>query len=407
MRDLISEIMQTLRSNKLRTALTGIAVSWGVFMLIVLLSMARGVTNAFEYQASTGNPAELLIWSGLTSKPYKGNPEGRYIRFRKEDMTHLGEDHPDIVENVTSDIYSSGEITTPKAKLSISYIGVAPSAFVQKKIGEMKEGRFINERDMNDRAKSMVLPMRYAAQLFPPDGEGALGSIVSCNGVSFRVVGIYESRWRRDIYIPFTTARMMAENKDGLDNLTVTLKNVSTEEDGEIAEAAVRKSLSTARNFDPDDSRAMYIWNSFTNYLQAKGAMGILTTSMWVLGILTLLTGIVGISNIMFVSVRERTHEIGIRRAIGAKPRSILTQVIAEAVAITVLFGYIGIVLGNIVTQIISHIIGEVEFLRNPTVSLSLAFQVTAVLVVAGAVAGLFPAIKALKVKPVEALRDE
>lgn len=407
MRDLISEIMQTLRSNKLRTALTGIAVSWGVFMLIVLLSMARGVTNAFEYQANRGNPAELRIWSGFTSKPYKGNREGRYIRFRKNDMERINEEHSDIVENVTSDIYSSGEMMTPKAKLSLSYTGVSPSVFIQKNIGDLKEGRFINERDMKDRAKSMVLPMRYASQLFPPDGKDALGSIVSCNGVSFKVVGIYESRWRRDIYIPFTTAQMMAEDKNGLNNLTVSLKNVTTEEDGNMAEDAIRKTLSSSHNFDPDDSRAVYLWNAFESYLQTKGAMGILSTSMWVLGILTLLTGIVGISNIMFVSVRERTHEIGIRRAIGAKPRSILTQVIAEAVSITVLFGYIGIVLGNIVTQIISHIIGEVEFLRNPTVSLSLAFQVTAVLVVAGAIAGLFPAMKALKVKPVEALRDE
>ncbi len=200
---------------------------------------------------------------------------------------------------------------------------------------------------------------------------------------------------------------MLSSNQNKFGNLSVELKNVSTEADGSDAESGIRKTLAAFHNFDPEDENAVYISNDFNNALTGKMAMGILDTCVWVLGILTLLTGIVGISNIMFVTVKERTHEIGIRRAIGAKPHKILTQVIAESVAITVLFGYIGIVLGTAVTQLLSSVIGNADMLRNPTVSLSIAFEVTLVLIVAGALAGLFPALKALKVKPVEALRDE
>lgn len=200
---------------------------------------------------------------------------------------------------------------------------------------------------------------------------------------------------------------MLAADKEDLGTLSVSLKDVKTEEDGNSAETGIRNTLSSVHNFDPDDENAVYISNYFTNSLKAGQAMVILDTSVWVLGILTLLTGIVGISNIMFVTVRERTHEIGIRRAIGAKPRKILIQVIAEAVGITLLFGYLGIVFGMVVTQIISYLIGPDGPLTNPTVSIAIALEVMAVLVVSGAVAGLFPALKALKVKPVEALRDE
>ncbi len=200
---------------------------------------------------------------------------------------------------------------------------------------------------------------------------------------------------------------MMASDKEDLRQLSVDLKDVHTEEDGNSAEEGVRKTLAENHNFDEKDENAVYISNYFTNTLRSKNGLAILDTCVWVLGILTLLTGIVGISNIMFVTVRERTHEIGIRRAIGARPRQILSQVIVESVAITVLFGYIGIVLGTAVSQIIAKLIGDDGPLLNPTVSLSIAMEVTLVLVVAGALAGLFPAMKALKIKPVEALRDE
>ncbi|TGY76081.1 ABC transporter permease [Lepagella muris] len=407
MTDLIREIFQTIRTNKLRTVLTGIAVTWGVFMLIVLLSMARGVTNNFQEMMVSRNTASIRIFSGNTSIPYKGNREGRRIRMKDGDMKILPENNPKYVEEVTSRIYGSGNISTPKAKISESYTGVFPSIKQEQDIRTMKEGRFITDRDLAEKAKVIVLPEYYANQLFPPDGIGACGGRVDCQGLSFKVVGVYQSNWNRSCYIPFTTARMIASDREDLGTLSVALKNVHTEEDGNTAETDIRNTLATVHNFDPADENAVYISNSFTNAIKTRQALVILDTSVWVLGILTLLTGIVGISNIMFVTVRERTHEIGIRRAIGAKPHKILTQVIAEAVGITLLFGYLGIVFGMIVTQIIAYIIGPDGPISNPTVSIAIALEVMGVLVLAGAIAGLFPAMKALKIKPVEALRDE
>ena len=197
MTDLIREIFQTIRTNKLRTVLTGIAVTWGVFMLIVLLSMARGVTNNFQEMMVSRNTASIRIFSGNTSIPYKGNREGRRIRMKDGDMKILPENNPKYVEEVTSRIYGSGNISTPKAKISESYTGVFPSIKQEQDIRTMKEGRFITDRDLAEKAKVIVLPEYYANQLFPPDGIGACGGRVDCQGLSFKVVGVYQSNWNR------------------------------------------------------------------------------------------------------------------------------------------------------------------------------------------------------------------
>ncbi|MDE6278202.1 MAG: ABC transporter permease [Muribaculaceae bacterium] len=409
MRDLFSEIMEALRHNKLRTALTGLSVSWGIFMLIVLLGLARGMTNNFEENMSNSSQARIEVWSGRTSKPYKGNREGRYIEFRSSDMQALKDEHEDFVENVSSIIYGNSlTMSIGSESVQAGLTGVYPDNLRNRGISQLLAGRNITDRDLKTRAKVLLLPKEYATLFFPgmpPDA--IIGRRANCGGLSFTIVGVYDGRFDRSIYIPFTTAQMMAEKKDEVGALTVNLRNVSTEEDGMRAEDGVRNTLAQLHTFDPKDESALWISNRFVSSLKGAMATGILNMSVWILGVLTLLTGVVGISNIMFVSVRERTHEIGIRRAIGAKPRSILTQVIAESVAITVLFGYIGIVLGTAVTQGLSLFLTPEQGFRNPTVSLSIALQVTAVLVIAGALAGMFPAMRALKVKPVEALRDE
>ncbi len=408
MRDLISEILQTLSHNKLRTSLTGLSVSWGIFMLIVLLSMARGVTNSFEENIASGSHANMRVWGGMTSKPYHGNREGRRINLKEREMGVLEDEHPQYIKAVSSVIYGNNDtISTATKSVSTSYTGVYPSYIKTIAALDIVDGRNINDNDMKRISKVMLLPIEYAKQLFPPEGKGAVGQRVTCARLSFQIIGVYEGRWSRDVYIPFTTAQMMAKDKDRLGSMTVSLQNVKTEEDGDKAEEGIRNTLAQSYDFDPKDESAVWINNRFNQSLQEGTAMSMLNIGVWILGILTLLTGVVGISNIMFVSVRERTHEIGIRRAIGAKPRSILSQILAESVAITLLFGYIGIVFGTLVSQLLAMAFADVPFLKNPTVSLSIAFEVTAVLVIAGAFAGLFPALKALKVKPVEALRDE
>lgn len=404
--DLANEILQTMRHNKLRTALTGLSVAWGIFMLITLVSIANGITASFEENMMNGDNQKISVWSGVTTKPYKGYREGRNINLKNNDIATVQKEHHDVVKEVTSEIYSSqSRVSTNTTYVDAGFTGVFPSTVELERL-EMTQGRFISQADLDRQAKVMVLSDKYAEQLFPPDGKKAVGQRVNCAGMSFLVIGVYNGRWSRTIYIPYTTARVFAADKENLGQMTLLLNGVTSVDEADEVERNLRHTLATTHDFDPEDDSAVWIWNAISNALAVKGAMGILDVGVWVLGLLTLLSGIIGISNIMFVSVKERTHEIGIRRAIGAKPSKILTQILTESVVITTLFGYIGIVMGTALTEILTAGIGD-EMFANAHVDLSLAAQVTVVLIVAGALAGLFPALKALKVKPVEALRDE
>ena len=406
MLDLIREIGQTLRNNKLRTALTGISVAWGIFMLIILLGAARGVTNYFD-ESMGSNPTNVIsIWGGRTSKPYKGYKDGRWIELKEGDAAAIVNDNPGHVSRVSP--FASAD--TAKIKTSRDAISgfeaVFPDAIRTKKL-TMKYGRFINDLDISEARRVMVRADNQATLLFGNDAD-ALGKTVSSMGLAWTVVGIYSHRWNRSTYAPYTTYKAVTGNNDYAYQLDATVEGLTDEASGDAVEEAIRASLAAQHNFAPDDANAIWTWNRFNDYLRGQRGNNILRLAVWIIGLLTLLTGIVGVSNIMFVSVRERTHEIGIRRAIGAKPRSIVLQVITESIAVTGLFGYIGVFLGIVVLQFINHFVGDsTEGFRNPTVDLSMALQVTVALIVAGAIAGLFPAIKATKVKPVEALRDE
>lgn len=272
----------------------------------------------------------------------------------------------------------------------------------------MTKGRFINQNDINQRRRVVVVNEESAKTLF--GDKEPVGQLVKISDLSFTVVGTYKQEWRRDVYIPYSTARAMSGGSDKVNNITVKLSGVKTLEESENAEKGFRSTLGRQHTFAEDDNGSLWIWNRFSDYLTTSTAMGAIGMAVWIIGLLTMLSGIVGVSNIMFVSVRERTHEIGVRRAIGAKPRSILRQIILESVAITTLFGYVGIVLGMLVSEGIGMLVaagGERSPLKDPTVDIAIAIQVTVVLIIAGAFAGLFPAMKSLKIKPVEALRDE
>lgn len=403
--DLANEILQTLSHNKLRTALTGLAVAWGIFMLITLVSAANGVIDDFRTNMMNDDNQKIMVWGGVTTKPYAGYREGRNISLKNRDIDAIEQTHSKDVKAVVSQIYgTSSQVSTPTTYVQAGYQGVYPSALGLERL-EMKQGRFINDDDMKKLAKVVVLPQTYAEQLFPPDGSKALGSRVTIQSLSFLVVGVYGDKWRRNIYIPYTTARSLTNDKDNVGQMTLVLKGVSTEDEATDIEDNLRGTMAATHEFSPQDESAVWIWNAVKQNLTVQGGMNILGLSVWILGLLTLLSGIIGISNIMFVSVKERTHEIGIRRAIGAKPRNILVQILTESIVITTLFGYIGIVLGTVLVAVIRSI-GD-EMMASMKVDLGLAFQVTMVLIASGALAGLFPALKALKVKPVEALRDE
>ncbi len=403
--DLISEIAQTLRNNKLRTALTGFAVAWGVFMLIVLLGMTRGVINSFNDGRMSQGANIISVWGGQTSMPYKGYKEGRSVELKEADLRTLEIENAGNVSAATSILYKTGVISTPKDYISTGYNGVYPSALEDRGLN-LVAGRFINGRDLEMKRKVIVLTKKNSEVLFD-DSTKVLGGRVICEGLSFNVVGIIDPEFGQDSYIPFTTAMMLDGNSGKVSRIDVNLKNVKTMEDGEEVEKDIRSTLARQHEFNPEDQSGVWVWNRFTQHLTMDTAMSILDMVIWLIGIFTMLSGIVGVSNIMFVSVRERTHEIGIRRAIGARPRNILVQILTESVAITALFGYIGIFFGILVTELLNRLFSESDFLKNPTIDISIAVKVTLVLIVAGCLAGLFPALKALKVKPVEALRDE
>lgn len=403
--DLFREISQTIKNNKLRTFLTGIAVAWGIFMLIVLLGVARGVVNNFNKNMADNSSNSIRLWSGNTSIAYKGYKEGRWVRMNDKDMPDILKD-VDAAGAVSVTGNASGfNIVGPKDYISGGFEAVFPDEARTQRITDIK-GRFINDRDNSELRRSIVLSRKNAALLFG-DADSALGKVVKAMELSWKVVGIYDHRWRSGSFVPYNTYKAITGNDGFVDEMTVRVDGLDSEQQAKAAESEIRTVLARNHEFDPADENAIWIWNQFANMLSTAQGLNYLNIAVWVIGILTLLTGIVGVSNIMFVSVRERVHEIGIRRAIGAKPRSVIMQILAESVAITTVSGYIGIVAGMAVLQLLKPVLEGLEGFSNPTVDISIAVEVTVALIIAGGIAGLFPAIKATKVKPVEALRDE
>lgn len=410
--DLISEIGQTIRNNKLRTGLTGFAVAWGIFMLIVLLGLSRGLSTGYEDMMSKYDNNVIEVYQGSTSKPYKGYKEGRRIQLDASDVDALMlSGDPYIGVTMSEKDIDTAKVAGPKDYVSQGLYGLAPESQRNERI-KLVAGRFINRADMDGRRKVMVISRNTAKTIFGTDSADlVVGQRVRSLGLSWKVIGLYTREWGETYnYIPITTAIALSGGHTKVWTLSVAANNVTDEASANAAEDAVRHQLARIHNFDPDDRAATPMWNRFTSYLRGKSGHIIIDYAMWVIGIFSLLSGIVGVSNIMFVSVRERTHEIGIRRAIGAKRRDILKQVITESVVITTVFGYIGIVGGMAVMQAVNYFIENSEakmMLGSATVDISMAVNVTLVLIIAGALAGLFPALNATKVKPVEALRDE
>lgn len=404
--DLAREIGQALSNNKLRTTLTGISVAWGIFMLIILLGMSQGVVNSFNEGFMSQGSNYINIWGGRTSNAFKGYKEGRSIDLKNSDLEVVETQNGNFVENVSSTVDGSSVIISSNIDyISSGYNGVYPDELEKRGI-PLTYGRFINNLDMEQKRKVVVLTEQNASILFKTP-ENAIGKHVKMKDLNFTVIGVIDPRFGQETYIPFTTAKALNGNDPDVDVIAVELKNVYTLEDGEQAENDIKNTLARVHDFDPQDGGALRLWNRFNQHLTMSSALGVLQLVVWIIGLFTLLSGIIGVSNIMFVSVKERTHEIGIRRAIGAKPMSILLQIISESVAITAIFGYFGVFFGILIIELLSNLFAGSEFIGDINVDITIAIKVTVVLIVAGCLAGLFPALKALKVKPVEALRDE
>ncbi|WP_289764244.1 ABC transporter permease, partial [Paramuribaculum intestinale] len=374
--------------------------------------LSRGLISGFEEQSGKRDINTIDVWRGSTSIPYKGYNKGRQVQLKASTVDALNKSGNKYIGKATAYKYiDSAKVTGQKDYVAGGIMGMSPESRRDQWI-DMFAGRYINQADMDNNRKVMVISRKTAKTIFGSDSTEVVGKYVKSLGLSWQIIGLYTREWGEDdSYVPFTTAIALSGGDANIWSMRILADNVNDEVSATAAEDAIRGELAKIHNFDSDDKSATPMWNRFTNYLQNKKGMMILDYAVWIIGIFTMLSGIVGVSNIMFVSVRERTHEIGIRRAIGAKRRNILTQVILESVSITTIFGYIGVVMGMIVMQVIGHFFGSEAGghspLGNPTVDLSIALKVTVVLIIAGALAGLFPALKATKVKPVEALRDE
>lgn len=420
MRDILTEIWATARRNKLRTTLTGFAVAWGIFMLIFLLGAGNGLINATQQNSNRYLNTSMVIFGGQTSKAHKGLKEGRKIELNDRDMEITQDRFSDNVEEVGAELdHGNTTMSHGKEYTAANISGVYPNDYIINK-RDMIYGRFINKIDIRDRRKSIVISDDMAKELSPTGNvEDMLGQIVRMEDLAFRIVGIYQvdkSMMGTDAFIPFTTYRTIYNVGDKTGNIVFSFKGLETEQQNEAFEQRYRANLNGNHGAAPDDEEAVWIWNRFTQAMQMNTGMGMLRTALWIVGIFTLLSGIVGVSNIMLITVKERTHEFGIRKAIGATPWSILRLIIIESIIITTFFGYIGMVLGIAANEYMNATIGNMKvdsgmftttMFVNPTVGLDVCIKATLLMVVAGTIAGLIPARKAAHVRPIEALRAE
>ena len=419
MRELIKEIWSTSKRNKLRTSLTGFAVAWGIFMLIFLLGAGNGLINAQLQQSTRFLANSMRVFPGETSKAYKGLKEGRSITLNDRDILISNQTYGQYVDDVGGRLeqYNVNINYGDNYVASQSLVGVAPTHPKIDKT-EMIAGRFINEIDMKDQRKNVVLSRSQAKEL-SKDYRSLVGKNVKISNLNFQVVGIYkddESRNNTDAFIAYSTIKTIYAKGDDAGSLEFTIKNLKTQEDNEQFEKNYRASINNNHQAAPDDDRTIWLWNRYMDNIQMNQGIAIMQTALWIVGLFTLLSGIVGVSNITLITVKERTREFGVRKAIGAKPWSILKLIITESIIITSFFGYIGMVCGVAANEIMDATIGhttvdtglfKAAMFVNPTVGLGTCIGATIAIVIAGTIAGLIPAIKAARIRPIEALRAE
>ena len=406
--DTWQEIFATIGKNKLRSFLTAFSVAWGIFMLIVLLGAGQGLQNAVRASFESDAVNSIWIYPGRTSKEYKGLQPGRLTQFKNHDYSETMVLNGANIEYSTSNVYVRGSRTISYGKEEVSYsiIGSYPGMRDIEQANPI-QGRFINQIDMDESRKSVVLSEKIRKELFK--NKEALGEWVNLNKIPFKVIGIFEDVNEREndrVFIPFTTAQRSFGMSNQINNLAFTVTGLNVEETEKL-ETKLRKQFASRHSFDPEDDRAMYINNSLKNFQQISLLFTGISAFVWLIGIGTIIAGIVGVSNIMLIVVKERTKEIGIRKAIGAPPRSIITHIMMEAVLITTVAGYFGLVLGVGVLELFSALVPPSDFFRNPEANIQIALSATVLLIICGAFAGFVPARRAAKIKPVVALRDE
>lgn len=406
------EIFEAISKNKLRTFLTGISVASGIFILVILLGVGKGLQNGIEKQFERDAAGIIEVWAGTTTKEYKGLNPGRQIQFRNSDYEATVQKYSDQLERKGASYNQwSGVVTYGKESGNYQYRGVYPDyQFIEN--ATMVEGRFINNNDLEHNEKVCAIGMKVKQDLFK-EGE-AIGKEIQVNGISFKVVGVFTDpageREETRVYMPITTVQRAYGAADKISALFYVMKKKDNYEqalaEANKFEAGLNELLKSKNTIAPDDEGAMGIHNSVKEAKQFYDLNLYIRLFFWWVGICTIIAGVVGVSNIMLIIVKERTKEIGIRKALGASPLSIIGMILHESIFITTLAGFIGLLMSLALLELVGPQIKS-DFFLNPSVDFDVALTTLFLLIFAGAMAGFFPAYRAAKIKPIVALRDE
>ena len=416
-RDKWSEIMHALGNNKLRTFFTAFGVFWGIFMLVIMLGSGKGLHNGVSQGMGDMATNALFMWTQQTSIPYKGFPRGRHYRFKNNDTQALRDNIPEL-EYIAPRLQVGGgtnnNVVRGDRTAAFSIQGDYPD---MNKIDPVRihSGRFVNEMDIRDKRKVIVIGIRVKDEMFE-NQEDPIGEYLRIQGVYFRVVGVFSSkkndqqadRENQQIFMPFTTMQQTYNMGDMVGWYSMTSY---PEVPASVALEKAKKLMRERHSISPDDERAIGSFNVEVEFMKMKNLFIGINGLIWIVGIGTLLAGVIGVSNIMLIVVKERTKEIGIQRAIGATPLAIQSQIVLESVFLTAIAGYVGLVLGVGTLELINYMLVEfgasTDMFNRPEVDFQKAISALVILIVSGALAGLIPARRATQIKPIDALRDE
>ena len=407
-RDTWTEIFDTISKNKLRTFLSGFTVAIGIFIFIILTGFGNGLTNTFQSFFGDDATNILRVFPNRTSKPYKGYKAKRRIDLDNSDLADIKLNFPLFLEGITPRISRGAVVKYKNNSDNYQTRGVGPAHQAAEKTILMK-GRFINEDDIKNKTKYTVIGRRVALDLFGE--EDPMGKFIDVGDTVFKIIGVFQDSGgeyeESYLYIPYTTRQLIEKGNDKVDQIILSYKPSIGYTGAMEFEKKLRLFLKNKKSIDPTDQSGIFIRNVSEDLKRNQQFAGVLQYIVLFVAIGTLIAGIIGISNIMVFVVKERTKELGIRKALGASPRSVISMILQESIFITIISGYFGLFSGMLVLKNIGSALEEDYFIKDPSIDLSTAIISTVILVIFGAVAGYIPAKRAASIKPIIALRDE
>jgi len=417
-RDKWSEILEALTSNWFRTILTAFGVLWGIFILVILLAAGKGLENGVKQGFGGIATNTMFMWAQTPSKPYKGLPKGRRYNFKISDVAAIKQNVPNLKyvspRNQLGGFGGANNVVRGLKSGAFNVYGDYPEVIKQEPM-DITSGRFVNYSDIEQNRKVAILGAGVINDMYDP-GEQVIGSYIKVNGVNFMVIGTYKKKGnngnpeenQKQIYVPFTAFSQAFNMGETVGWMSITAEDGSSITDLKTEIFDVIKSRHTIH---PEDDRAIGNFDLFQEFSKINGLFVALKAVAYFVGILVLLSGIIGISNIMLIVVKERTNEIGVRRALGATPWDIRGQILMESIFLTIISGMTGIVLATGVIALVNMQLDGVDtsemMFANPSVDLGVVFIALSILIISGLLAGLIPAQNAIKIQPVDALRTE